>query len=128
MGALVERDGPLAVLDALVAAAEAGTGCLVLLAGEAGAGKSSVVRLPGRAEALLRAGGVVEPAAVPVTADLALAGLPIRSCCPRTVGRRHRSGAQDARPPGAAESVELPEAPGDGRQGRDSGHGLRAAR
>jgi DNA-binding CsgD family transcriptional regulator/tetratricopeptide (TPR) repeat protein len=44
LGALLERDAPVAVLQAAVAEARAGRGSVVLLSGEAGIGKTSVVR------------------------------------------------------------------------------------
>ncbi|MFW6090806.1 MAG: ATP-binding protein [Actinomycetota bacterium] len=41
---LLERDEPLAVLESCLAAAAGGRGCAVLIAGEAGTGKTSLVR------------------------------------------------------------------------------------
>ena len=41
---LLERDAPLAALESALVAAIAGTGSVVLLSGEAGIGKTSVVR------------------------------------------------------------------------------------
>ena len=43
-GALLERDGPLAVLHAAVTDAAEGRGSVVLVSGEAGIGKTSVIR------------------------------------------------------------------------------------
>ncbi|HEX6457532.1 MAG TPA: AAA family ATPase [Thermoleophilaceae bacterium] len=68
MERLLERDGPLAMLEAAVADAVAGHGSLVLVGGEAGVGKTSIVRalrerMPDGTAFLV---GACEPLSVPV--------------------------------------------------------------
>ncbi|HKN94663.1 MAG TPA: AAA family ATPase, partial [Thermoleophilaceae bacterium] len=65
---LLEREGPLATLDAAVREAAAGHGSLVFVGGEAGVGKTSLVRaLRGRvADAAAFFVGACEPLSVPV--------------------------------------------------------------
>ena len=68
MDPLLERDEQLAVLESVVAAARDGRGQLVLVAGEAGIGKTSLVRaLRGRLDGPARfVVGACEPLSVPV--------------------------------------------------------------
>ena len=87
MDALLERGEELAALESIVEAARDGRGQLVLVAGEAGIGKTSLVRalrerLGERAAFLV---GVCEPLSVPVP----LAPLPQRG------GRQHEQGVVD---------------------------------
>lgn len=65
---LLERDDELDVLARAVAEAAVGTGCIVLVGGEAGIGKTSLVRaLRNRLdERIAYIGGACEPLSVPI--------------------------------------------------------------
>ena len=67
MERLLEREAELAALDALAAAVAGGHGRTLLIGGEAGAGKSSLVRaLAGRAGAPAILASACEPLSVPI--------------------------------------------------------------